>query len=282
MSRREVEFEQPDLRGKSEQRSSSFYQHPHTGEKVPSVTTISGLIDKSSYLVPWAAKTAAYWAADHIAELSGLTDPDAIAGAIQAGGDKERAKGRDLGSLAHNTIEAICRGQEIEIPPEVVHHVTGWNEWMERYVRKLILIEETVWSHRHGYAGTLDTAAEFHDGRLMLIDYKTGSAVHADAALQLNALARADVIVSTDGERPLPKFDGLGVLHLPAPVLTPGGKQSIRGQWSFREVEMRDVEWNTFLALRYAYGWEKSESKSAIGGKQTMPSLRSVVGGEES
>lgn len=281
MSRREIEFEQPDLRGKSEQRTSSFYQHPHTGEQVPSVTTISGLIDKSAYLVPWSAKLAAYWAADHISELTGLTDPDAIAAAIQTGADKERSAGRDLGSLAHNTIEAICRGQQIAIPPEVEHHLKGWNEWMERYVRKMVFLEETVWSHRFKYAGTFDCIVEFHDGRIMLVDYKTGSKVHADAALQLNALARADVLVTTDGEQPMPRLDGAGVLHLPAPVLTAKGRPSTRGAWSFREIPLRDVEWHTFQALRFAYDWEKEHSKTAIGGKQTMPALRAVAGGGE-
>lgn len=268
-------FEQPDLRTKEDQGRGSSYQHPHTGERVPSVTTISGLIDKSSYLVPWSAKLAAEFAADNLPTLMNIPDPDAIAEFVKAGAERRRNAGRDLGSLAHNTIEALCRGQQIEVPEEVQHHVKSWQEFIARYVKRIVMMEFTVWSHAHAYAGTGDALFEFKDGRMVLVDYKTGSDVHADAALQLMGLASADVVITTDGEAPMPQIDGLGVLHLPAPVFTKTGKVSVRGKWSFREVPMRPQEWETFLALRRAYQWEKEESRGALGGKQTSPAVKS-------
>jgi hypothetical protein len=266
------DFEQPDLRTKTRGAGGgSVYRHPHTGLAVPSVTSISGLIDKSSFLVPWGVKVTAEWVSTHLDELAPIKDPDAIVEVIKAGSRKIRDGGKDLGSLAHNTIEALCRGQQVDIPDEVQHHVAGWLEWCAHYVESFILVEETVWNHTIGYAGTMDVLARFKDGRNVLVDYKTGKDVHADAALQLNALAHGECLVSMKGERPLPQIDGLGVLHLPAPVMTATGRVSVRGKWSYRPVEFRDIEWRTFQALRFAHAWEKEWSKTAIGGKQQRP-----------
>ena len=266
------EFAQPDLRITNSDGRGSSYAHPHTGERVPSVTTISTLIDKSSFLTPWGASTAAQWAANHMDELQSIRDPDVIMAAIKEGSEKIRHAGRDLGSLVHDTLEEIVKGAKVEIDPKVKHHIDGWLEFMEHYVEEILFVEMTVWSHRYKYAGTFDVICRFKTGEVVLVDYKTGAKVYDDAALQLNALARADVLITTAGERPMPKIDQLGVLHLPAPIMTPGGKESIRGKWSYREVPMREVEWETFLHLRAVYDWDHIYSKDAIGGKQTRPS----------
>lgn len=271
------DFEQPDLRVKNHGGGGSSYQHPHTGEMVPSVTTISGLIDKSSFLGPWHASLAAQWAAANLPLLVSTFDQtkdlDQVIDLIKGGAKRAASEGRDLGSLAHNTIEAICRGEQPEIPEMVQHHVQSWTEFMTRYVKRVIWMEQTVWSHQFKYAGTGDVLFEFHDGRIALVDYKTGKEVHADAAMQLVALARADVIVTTDGEMPMPKIDELGVLHLPAPVRTPTGRVSVRGKWSYRIIppEKHENAWSSFLALRHAHDWEKNHAKESLGGKQTAP-----------
>lgn len=267
------QFEQPDLRSKNVGQGGrgSSYQHPHTGDLVPSVTTISGLIDKSSYLVPWSSKIAAEWVAENFDQLLGIRDPDVMVAAIKEGAEKKRNAGRDLGSLAHNTIEALCRGQRIDIPPEVAHHVAGWMQWADRYVDHFVMIEETVWSHQFQYAGTFDVLAHFKDGRNVLVDYKTGKDIYVDAIMQLNAMANADTVVTMDGEVPLPEINGLGILHLPAPVLTAKGKPSVRGSWSFRTVRKSQEDFESFLALRRAYEWEKHYAGQGFGGKQTSP-----------
>ena len=273
------QFEQPPLRTQNTQGRGSSYQHPTTGEAVPSVTTISGLIDKSSFLTPWAAKMAAQWVSQNLPKLVQVTDPDIAFEMVRKGAADLRHEGRDLGSLAHNTIEslldAISNGRnmaDVPIPEPVQHHITGWLQFIQNWqVDSFVLIEETVWSHQHKYAGTLDAVVHSRIKGNVLVDWKTGKSVYSDSALQLTALARADVLVSPAGEKPIPKIDAAGIVHLPAPVLTPTGRVSVRGSWSFRPVAMRDIEWETFLHLRQVYNWEKEHSKNALGGKQTMP-----------
>lgn len=269
VARGDAQFEQPILRMQGP--NGSYYQHPHSGEAVPSVTTISGLIDKSGHLTPWAAKLAAWWAADNFDLLQLCRDPDEIADLIIGGSQRRRDEAKELGSLAHNTIDGILDGKGGPIPDAVTHHIKGWTEWVSRYVDSFILTEATVWSHRYLYAGTLDALVKFKDGSTRLVDYKTGSQVHTDAALQLVALSKADCVVTTDGESPLPRIDGFGVLHLPAPAFTPTGRVSTKGKWSYRDINITEQEWTTFLCLRQVYDWEKKHSKKVLGGKQTQP-----------
>ena len=269
----DVQFEQPDLRTTNAGNlGGSTYQHPHTGQQVPSVTSISGLIDKP-HLVPWSAKLAAEFAADNAEEVLGLSDRDLRVACITTGGKRLRDKGKNIGSSAHNAIEALTLGRMTfeDVPEEVRHHVKGWSEWVKAFVDSFLLVEATVWSHRHGYAGTLDTVVRLKDGRNCLVDYKTSKDVYVEAALQLSALRFADVVVSTDGEFAMPQIDCCAVLHLPSPVLTPTGKQSIRGKWSFREVTADVEDFSVFLALKTAHHWEHNKALTVIGGKQTKP-----------
>lgn len=263
----ETHFEEPDLRTVG--RYGSSYQHPVSGEKVPSVTSISGLLDKSGFLVPWSAKLAAEWVAPNIEALAALPDDRTRITVIKEQAKLLREGNRDIGSLAHNTIEAILAGEDVKVDPKVQPQVNGFLEWRDEFVQQVIVVEATVWSYAHKFAGTLDLGVVLKDGTLALVDIKTGKDVHEDAALQIRALAGADTIISTAGELPNLPWQAGGVLHLPQPVLTATGKLSVRGKWSYRPIVLRDQEWETFLALRRALRWEKEEAGLAIGGKQT-------------
>lgn len=263
----EQPFEEPDLRTVG--RYGSSYQHPKTGQKVPSVTSISGLLDKSSFLVPWSAKLAAEWVAPNVEALAFLPDDATRVTVIKEQAKLLRNGNRDIGSLAHNTIEAIIHGEHVQVDPRVQPQVDGFLEWREEFVQQIIVVEATVWSYRYDYAGTLDLGVVLKTGELALVDVKTGKDVHEDAALQITALARADSIISTAGEIANLPWQTGGVLHLPQPVRTATGKLSVRGKWSYRPVQMRDVDWDCFLALRRAHDWEKHHAGDAIGGKQT-------------
>lgn len=263
-------FEEPDLRG------PDGYQHPVTGKKVPGVTTISGLIDKSGHLVPWSAKLAAEWAGTNADLLADIPDVDSRVAAIRVHADRMRHEGRDLGSLAHNTIEAILRGEDVQVHPSVQPQVDGFYAWREEFVQQIILVEGTVWSELHGYAGTMDIAVVLKNGLLACVDFKTGKDVYPDAALQVNALMFAESIITTGGQVDNLPFAVGGVLHLPQPVLTATGRPSTRGNWSYRPIARSTEEFEVFLALRRAHLWEKGRARDVLGGKQTK--LPAVAG----
>lgn len=259
-------FEQPELKS-----PWGFYQHPFTGQQVPSVTKISGLLDKP-HLITWGANMTAEWAVDNFDELASLSTREARLALLKDGGKQYREAGRNKGSMVHTLIEQTLAGLAPEVPQDCRHNFNGWLAWLAEFVDHFEQVEATVWSHRFGYAGTVDAIARFKDGRRVLVDYKTGKDVYAEAALQLAGLRFADVIVTTEGEFPLGDFDATGLLHLPDPVLTPTGKASVKGGWSWREVTADAEDFETFCALRRAYSWEHGKAKDVIGGKQTKRS----------
>jgi len=72
-----------------------------------------------------------------------------------------------------------------------------------------------VCSLRHEYGGTADAFVEI-DGKTWLIEYKTGSGVYPDTALQLAGLARAQFIgrPGDSTQYPIPAATRFGVLPI--------------------------------------------------------------------
>jgi hypothetical protein len=174
----------------------------------PSVTTILSVIDKPA-LIAWAAneeRTACLEAAANLyvdLHRTPLMDPlvyratlEARLGQVKAH-KRETAKAMDLGTQVHRAIEHQTRktlGQRVGPEPALVDDALwaymAWQDWAQTHAVRPVLIEQTVWSTAHGYAGTTDLVA-WMDGRLTLCDYKTGKAVYPEARLQVAAYVRA-------------------------------------------------------------------------------------------
>jgi hypothetical protein len=197
-------------------RSSSagrVYVHPVTGQQVPSVTTIIGALNKPA-LPRWAAKSAAEYAAKSWDVLSALSTDERVM-LIKGAPWKQSGAAADLGSAVHDAIDAWCTDRSMPAWAD------GVEPYMEQFVGFLterepefVHNEVTVWSHEHGYAGTLDWIARIN-GVVTLGDTKSGKGVYPETALQLEALRRADVILYPDGrEDPMPTVAQLAVLHV--------------------------------------------------------------------
>jgi hypothetical protein len=91
----------------------------------------------------------------------------------------------------------------------------AWEDWANSAALEPVAIEETVWSDRHGFAGTADLVARV-DGAMTLLDWKTGKAVYPEAWLQNAAYRVAWNECSENGRPPvtrgivvrLPKVEG--------------------------------------------------------------------------
>jgi hypothetical protein len=109
---------------------------------------------------------------------------------------KERAhqrllrKAGEVGSQVHALIEWTMRAklcQEAGPSPSIsdkgLWAFSIFETWAKKVSLKPILVEQTVYSCTHGYAGTMDLLAEV-DGILTIVDFKTGKAVYSEAHLQ--------------------------------------------------------------------------------------------------
>jgi len=175
------------------------------GRQLPSVTTILSAINKPA-LVPWAAKVEReavtqaaadlymQWAAQPVTRTPlprswYLTELLGKLGQVRAH-EKVLATAGDLGTEAHKLIEWTMRSAigAVAGPKPIVREQAQWAfsafmDWAQRVNLKPVLIEQTVYSTVHGYAGTMDVLARVN-GVLTLVDFKTGARIYPEARLQ--------------------------------------------------------------------------------------------------
>jgi len=178
------------------------------GLSYPSVTTILSVLAKPA-LVNWAAKVEREMVSEVSADLyldcaetptmtrnGWLTTLQSRLGKQKAA-QKELAKAQEIGSQVHAMIEwnlktQLCykAGPSPVISDKAQWALMAWEDWRKKVDLKPIFVEQTVWSSEWGYAGTLDLLAEV-DGKVSVVDWKTGKRVYPEAFLQNAAYRHA-------------------------------------------------------------------------------------------
>ena len=186
----------------------------------PKADGVTWILDKGvpkPALVPWAANTTADYATDHWDELAEMRPSERNA-VLRRARWEATDKAARRGSEVHDFARRLAEGQELDIPEELIGHVDSYlrfaNEWLEQE----LITEATVGNRKWRYMGTLDLIAGLADGKVWLLDWKTGGkGIYPEAALQLAAYANAEFILNPDGsERPMPKVDAAGCVWLRA------------------------------------------------------------------
>jgi len=245
------------------------YLRPSTGERVPGVTSITGLVDKD--LAQWGSDQAVRWMVDnwYTWNPGGKSDEKAFNGARYRWREFRNERGA-VGTGVHNYIEDVILGagpfvddldteqQKIVFQWEDMCFTTGMDFWGT---------ERQVWGD--GYAGTLDAYATLN-GKRVLVDWKTSKSVHWEYYMQLAALLNADfqftqVEAGTSGahsaelkdgdgnvettwwvEEPLPELDGAIIVHLTA------------DDWAIHELDNEELHMARFNAYKAAWWAEKA------------------------
>lgn len=239
---------------------SRYYVHPETGDTVPGVTSVLGMRAKP-FLVGWAAKLAAELAVEMT--TSGTLAPMVAAdeaGAVEFlkfASKRFTRRAADVGTAAHGIFETLSLGEPLgpvtdDLRPFALH----FEDFLAKVSPEFLHVEETVWSQKHGYAGSFDAVAKI-DGKTVFIDYKTTrSGVHEDVAWQLAAYRHADVILQDDGSMiPVPASDGSIVLHV-----RPEG-------WKVVPVDTSEETFAEFLAFREVHRQEKEKKGRTLVGR---------------
>jgi hypothetical protein len=198
--------------------SPGNHQYRLDGKHIPGVTTLIGKGLPKDALVYWSAKAVAEYVADNedgVTQLRAMgRGPmvNALKGVPWESRDKAAVKGTDVHALA----EQVVHGAEVEVPPDLVDHVTGYATWLDEFDVTPVLTERSCANRTLFYAGRFDLIADIAGTRWML-DVKTGG-VYADAALQLDAYRNTEFYVQDDDpdtELPLPEHvERLGVIHV--------------------------------------------------------------------
>lgn len=162
------------------------------GQKFPSVTLILGVLNKPQ-LVSWAVRlTRDYIKQELLAcrDANSLTDFDLdnLLAKSVIEHDKVRNAAADHGIAVHSSIASYVgkRGNVGQNDPAVI----AFRKWQDAAKFEPIASERLVVSREHGFAGTADLIGTL-DGRLALIDIKTGRGVYGEYKLQLAAYSVA-------------------------------------------------------------------------------------------
>lgn len=163
--------------------------------KVPSVTKITGIVDKSGPLIGWAINKT-------IEVIRGAVGPGVEYSETYLEEVFRQAKGRHrgvkeeagaIGKEVHKWIEDFTRGKEPILPAEgtpVRGGVDSFVKWLSEHRVEFVERERACYSRKHRYSGTLDAVA-FVDGGIALLDYKTSNGVYAEYFLQAAAYCLA-------------------------------------------------------------------------------------------
>ncbi|MFH1052778.1 MAG: PD-(D/E)XK nuclease family protein [bacterium] len=182
-----------------------FYPDSHrfklSGQRsyLPSVTSITGIIDKSRALIPWAVNTDIGFIRQYLEEKSGqqFTVEELIPVLEEAQNhhnvkkDEAASIGSQVHEFAENFGQAKINGTEIpdlsSIEDErVLNGINGFLDWYNSNNVKFIEAERLVYSKEHEFVGILDAIVEI-DGKLVLLDYKTSKGIYTDMYYQISA-----------------------------------------------------------------------------------------------
>lgn len=187
-------------------------------------TLMNGGIPKPQ-LVPWAARKVAEYAEANPREVERLrNDPDKdfvkeLTKAPNEVRDRAALRGTEIHDLGQRYLDGEDIGEEMGIhEPEVM----GLVDFIEDMKLEPLIVEKSLANRKHWYSGRVDfigTSPYLHDGRPVLVDWKTSNRVYGDTALQCAAYARAEFWVMDDDpdtEYPMPDISATYVAHITA------------------------------------------------------------------
>lgn len=241
------------------------------GIEYPSVTTITGMLDKPA-LLGWAANCAV----DHITEnLVVVRDPtknvheiEAVLESARKAYSKKREDAASAGTMVHDAIEAHIKGEVydyllIHDDPDITEKArAGFNaflSWESKNKVEWLESEVQVFCELEGYAGRFDAIAMVN-GHRYLIDFKTSKGIYPEMPVQICAYRQA-----YNEMYPKSKVENLALLHLDKetaePTFKPIKKDIARMTVFFNSLvrayyfqKNRRLKNNPFVALAKSWG----------------------------
>lgn len=175
------------------------YPHPVTGNLLPSITNVLGVLNKPA-LVGWAAKEVANKAWELRNSLAEMEQDDALA-ILKGAPRRKSGRAADRGTSIHAYLEARLNGETpTNLEGEAKLFQAGAEAWLADWQPEMVATELTVFGEE--YAGTGDLWCK-RDGRMCIVDFKTGKGIYSEAALQLAALWGARIDATT---KPVPHY----------------------------------------------------------------------------
>ncbi len=173
--------------------NSVRHQYFVGGEQVDGCTGILGAIAKPA-LIPWAVNCTVDYLKNNLkpgVALDEIQIKQMLFDAKKAHTIKRDAAG-DIGTLIHQWCEDWIKGKKPPLPvnEKLRNGCNAFLDWRQKHDVKFTESERKIYSRRYRYAGTLD-AEGLVDGKLAIIDFKTGNAIYPEVRFQTAAYEAA-------------------------------------------------------------------------------------------
>lgn len=187
-----------------------FYPNSHRYKKkgdknyLISVTSVTGQIDKSRFLMPWAVRLAGQHMRKHIEEHKGPYSTEELYPIIDeavVNWEKEKDVAASIGNVVHQyaqdfaqfkvgkadepSIENYFSMETDEENEKVVNGISAFLDWYNSNDVKFINPERLIYSKEYEYTGKCDVPMELN-GKLTVGDYKTGKGIYEESYYQLS------------------------------------------------------------------------------------------------
>jgi hypothetical protein len=250
-----------------------------------SVTALTGLLP-----LPWmeayASKHAAECAFNEQDAYRELPSKDERIKFVKGASRRYSRAAAERGTLIHAHVEKRNLGVVMDPwPLPVAASMRQYEHFLATVEPRIEAAECKVYHRGNGYgdlayAGTTDLLCEI-DGKMSILDVKTGKSVHEDAALQINAYAHADFLIHDpnhpDAVQITPargrrwyEWRGDAKDEHPMPDIRAGYILHLRDDgWALHEVPISDELYEMFLSLFSVERWERELKKGVLTKVQT-------------
>jgi hypothetical protein len=249
--------------------------------KYVSVTALTGLLP-----LPWmeayASKHAAECAFNEQDSYRELESKDERIKFVKGASRRYSRAAAERGTLIHAHVEKRNLGVVMDPwPLPVAASMRQYEHFLATVEPRIEAAECKVYKRQYWnyqkcfYAGTMDLLCEI-DGKMSILDVKTGKSVHEDAALQINAYAHADFLIADpnhpDAVQITPargrrwyEWRGDAKDEHPMPDIQAGYILHLRDDgWALHEVPISDELYEMFLSLFSVERWERELKKGVL------------------
>jgi len=207
-----------------------------------------------------------------------------------AEGESIKKSSAEEGTLVHETIEAILKGEKVDIDPRIAPSANAFLEFMEKTKIQVDpeYVEKQVVNYDERYAGTIDSLALI-DGKFGVLDIKTSQAVYRDYNLQTSAYMAAfqDTLKNLSTRWILRIDQAQSCLRCGATRRTKGGREKVKApirggsasacpygehEWSDVKgiIELKEFpywhdDYQAFLGAKKLWEWENEYWLKKIG-----------------
>jgi len=104
------------------------------------------------------------------------------------GANQLRDDAAERGTQMHILFERYMAGQTIEMTALSEFHskaLMSFDAFFRKDVAEVYAVEMLLYSDRHEFAGTCDLVCKLNNGKIAIVDFKSGSSVYDDYAVQL-------------------------------------------------------------------------------------------------